>query len=77
MMGMFDDLIKGKTEMSQMTKFLGGMDGGFWKGAVVGAALALLISSPMVTDTIAGMFSGLMGGGQETGSPAPEKGKEA
>lgn len=71
MMGMFGDIMNGKADMSKVTSWLGGVDSGFWKGALVGAALALLISSPMVSDTVKGMFSGLMGGG------AQEQGEEA
>ncbi|MGD9123600.1 MAG: hypothetical protein PVG60_00830 [Desulfarculaceae bacterium] len=71
MMGMVGDIMNGKADMSKVSSWLGGMDSGFWKGALLGAALAFLISSPMVSDTVKGMFSGLMGGG------AQEEGKEA
>ncbi len=77
MMNMFSDIVNGKTDMSQVAGFLGGMDGSFWKGAVLGAALALMVSSPMVSDTITGLFSGLTGGGAKSETSAPDAGEEA
>lgn len=76
MMGMFNDIISGKAEMSQVAGFLSGLDGSFWKGAIVGAAMALLVSSPAITEGIGGIFSGLMGRGGQNESSVPEKGKE-
>lgn len=76
LMGMFEDVINGKAEMSKMAGWLGSLDARFWKGAVMGAALALLISSPLVSETISGLFSGLTGKGDKEHANAPETGEE-
>ena len=77
MIGMFNDLMSsGKPEMSKVAGLLGNVDSRFWKGALVGAALTLLISSPAISGSVAGLFSGLLGKGAETGNSAREQGGE-
>lgn len=63
MMGLFNDIVSGNANMSQMTGLLGTMDNSFWKGAAVGVGLALLLSNSSVTSAVSGMFSGLTGRG--------------
>jgi len=76
LMGMFEDVINGKAEMSKMAGWLGSLDSRFWKGAVMGAALALLISSPIVSESLSGLFSGFTGKGDKEHANAPETGEE-
>lgn len=74
MMGLFNDIVSGKSDMSQVAGFLGSMDSGFWKGAAVGAGLALLLSSSSVKEAISGMFSGLTSRGSNDDQTAPAEG---
>ena len=74
MMGLFNDIVSGKSDMSQVAGFLGSMDSGFWKGAAVGAGLALLLSNSSVKEAVSGLFSGLMGRGGNDDQTAPAEG---
>ena len=78
MMDLFTEMMDGgKPDMSKVAGLLGTFDGAFWKGALVGAGLALLVSSPTVTGAISGLFSGLTGGDGSSKTDAPTAGEEA
>ncbi len=74
MMGLFNDIVSGKPDMSQVAGFLGSMDSGFWKGAAVGAGLALLLSNSSIKEAVSGMFSGLTGRPGNDDQTAPSEG---
>ena len=63
--GMVTDLMNGKADMSSMAQFLDTSDPRFWKGALVGAALALLLTSSSVKNSISGLMGGLFGSSQD------------
>jgi hypothetical protein len=65
MMGMVNDIVNGKADMSQVAGLLGSFDSRFWKGALVGAAIAFLLTNSTISDSVVGMFSGLWGGGSK------------
>jgi hypothetical protein len=67
-MGLVNDLANGKTDPSRVMSFLGGLDGQFLKGALVGIAATLLLTSDSVRKGMAGTLSGVFDAfGKESG----------
>lgn len=65
MMGLVNDIMSGRTpNPSSMMGMLESCSAQFWKGAAVGAALAILLTNNAVKDALAGMVGGFMGAGQ-------------
>jgi hypothetical protein len=58
-MGLVNDLANGKADPSQVMSFLGGLDGQFLKGALVGIGTTLLLTSDSVRKGMAGTLSGV------------------
>jgi len=58
-MGLVNDLANGKADPSQVMSFLGGLDGQFLKGALVGIGATLLLISDSVRKGMAGTLSGV------------------
>lgn len=57
--GMVNDVASGNADPATLLAFLGKMDTQFWKGALVGAALALLLPSEGVKTAMGGMMAGV------------------
>lgn len=60
------DLMQGNTDPAKIMSFLSSTGTHFWKGAVVGALLALVLGNSSVKSTLADSFSGLFGKGNES-----------
>jgi hypothetical protein len=60
-MGLVNDLANGKTNPAQMMSFLGGLDGQFLKGALVGIGATLILTNDPVKKAVLGALSGLFG----------------
>ncbi len=67
------DIANGDADASSVLSFLENMDPRFWKGALVGATAALLMSNETVKNSLVGLLSGLFGGaGKENGKKTSE-----
>ena len=68
MFSMVDDVMNGEADPSKIMSFLQNSDGDFLKGAVVGAAAMFLLNTPVVKETLAGVFGAAFG----HGDPGPD-----
>ena len=60
-MELYNDFVQGKTDPTKIMSFLSSSGAHFWKGAAVGAAIALLASNSTVKAAISEAFSTLLG----------------
>ena len=74
LMGLVNDLANGKADPSQVMTLLGGLDGQFLKGALVGIGATLLLTNDAVKATIAGTLSGIFGAFGKEKKETTEKG---
>lgn len=75
-MGLVNDLANGKADPSQVMSFLGGLDGQFLKGALVGIGATLLLTSDSVRKGLTGTLSGIFGTSGKDPGEATETGAE-
>lgn len=61
MYGMMQDVMKGEADPGKIMSFLQASGGDFWKGAIVGAAVVLLLTNSAVKDALAGVAGSLFG----------------
>lgn len=60
------DLMQGKTDPAKVAGLLSAGGGTFWKGAIVGALLAFVVSNDSVKATLSECLGGIFGGGGES-----------
>lgn len=60
-MGLVNDIANGNTDPSRVVSFLSGLDSQFWKGALVGVGVTLLLTNDTVKNAIIGTLAGVMG----------------
>ncbi len=60
-MGLVNDIANGDADASTVINFLASLDPLFWKGALMGAVAALLLTNDSVKSSIGGAMSGVMG----------------
>jgi hypothetical protein len=66
--GLVNDLANGKADPYQVMSYLDNLDTQFWKGALVGLAVTLLLTNNPIKKTIGETFSGIWGSSpKETG----------
>lgn len=65
-MEIYTDFMQGKSDPSKIMDFLTSTGAHFWKGAAVGALLALLLTNSTVKSAIGEAFSGLFGKGGDS-----------
>lgn len=59
--GLISEAANGNADVSSFMRFFQSTSSDFWKGALVGAGLALLLTNDTVKSAIAGSFAGLWG----------------
>lgn len=72
-MELYNDFVQGKTDPTKIMNFLSSSGAHFWKGAAVGAAIALLASNSTVKAAVADAFSTLFGCGKAGEQPSENK----
>jgi hypothetical protein len=60
-MGLVNDLANGSADPSRVMAFLGSQDAQFWKGALVGISVVLLLTNDTVKNAVVGTLSGILG----------------
>lgn len=65
-MEIYSDFMQGKSDPSKIMDFITSTGAHFWKGAAVGALLALILTNSTVKSTIGEAFSGLFGKGGDS-----------
>jgi hypothetical protein len=60
-MGIVNDIANGNADPSKIMSMLGSIDGQFWKGALVGVGVTLLLTNDTVKSTLMGALAGVMG----------------
>ncbi len=65
-MELYGDFMQGKTDPAKIMNFISSSGAHFWKGALVGAAVALLLSNSSVKSAVGDAFSGILGNGKSS-----------
>lgn len=67
MYGVVNDVMNGEADPAKVMSLFEGLDGDFWKGAIVGAAVGFLASNDTVRGAVAGAFGSMFGEGDPEG----------
>ena len=71
------DIANGKQpDMEKIAALYSGFDAQFWKGALIGAVLTVLLTSKPVKNAVAGTLGGIFGAFQKGNGPATDAGTE-
>jgi len=80
MMSLVNDLVNGNADASRVMNFIDGVDNHFWKGALVGMSVSLLLTNDTVKNAIVDTLSGIWGafdsGNQKAHTESTSGGKE-
>jgi hypothetical protein len=59
--GLVNELANGNADPSKVMAFLGSLDNQFWKGALVGVSITLLLTNDAIKNAIVGTLSNILG----------------
>jgi hypothetical protein len=72
------DLANGEQpDVNKLAALYSGFDAQFWKGALIGAVLTVLLTSETVRGAVAGTLGGIMGAFKKSEPPAADVGSDA
>jgi hypothetical protein len=74
-MGLVNDLANGNADPSRVMAVLGNLDAQFWKGALVGVGVTLLLTNTAVRNALAGTLSGIFGAFSQKTEETPSQSK--